>query len=175
MSASTAGSRRLMSAAAALSLLAVGAALVTQHVFDMRPCPWCVLQRVEFMVVALVAALPLVWRSRTGLWVGAALVLGFANLGVLSALWQHFVAAASASCNRTLADRIIGALQLDSLLPDVFAATASCAEAKVTLFGVPYEFWSLGLFVVLEALAVWAVMRTPQRTASAREINAGTR
>ncbi|HEY2978024.1 MAG TPA: disulfide bond formation protein B, partial [Burkholderiaceae bacterium] len=72
-------------------------------------------------------------------------------------------ASASASCNRTLADRIIGALQLDSLLPDVFAATASCAEAQVALFGVPYEFWSLALFGVLEALAVWAVMRSARR------------
>jgi disulfide bond formation protein DsbB len=104
--------------------------------------------------------LSLVWRSRAGLLVGAALVIALANLGVLSALWQHFVAGESASCNRTLADRIVGALQLDSLLPDVFAATASCAEAKVALLGVPYEFWSLAAFIVLEAIAVWAVMRS---------------
>lgn len=165
MSDPAAGGRRLLAAAAVLSLLAVGVALLTQHVFDMRPCPWCVLQRVEFVAIALAAAISLLWRSRTGLLVSAALVIGLANLGVLSALWQHFVAAASASCNLTLADRFIGALQLDSLLPDIFAATASCAEAKVTLFGVPYEFWSLALFVVLEALAVWAVMRGARREA----------
>jgi len=50
-------------------------------------------------------------------------------------------------------------------LPVVFAATASCADAKVALLGVPYEFWSLALFVVVEALAVWAVMRSPHRAA----------
>jgi disulfide bond formation protein DsbB len=157
--------RRLLAAAAWVSLLALGAGLLTQHVFDMRPCPWCVLQRLEFVAIALAAVLPLLWRSRTGLLIGAALVIALANLGVLSALWQHFVAAASASCNLTLADRFIGALQLDSLLPDVFAATASCADAKVALFGVPYEFWSLALFVMVEALAVWAVMRSPRRAA----------
>ncbi|HSW26796.1 MAG TPA: disulfide bond formation protein B, partial [Burkholderiaceae bacterium] len=135
------------------------------HVFDMRPCPWCVLQRLEFVAIALAAGLALLWRSRAGLWVSAALVIALASLGVLSALWQHFVAGASASCNLTLADRIVGALQLDSLLPDVFAATASCADAKVALFGLPYEFWSLALFVVVEALAVWAVMRSPRRAA----------
>ena len=69
------------------------------------------------------------------------------------------IASASASCNLTLADRIVGALQLDSLLPDLFAATASCAESRVLLLGVPYEFWSLMMFVIVEALAVWAVMR----------------
>jgi disulfide bond formation protein DsbB len=157
------GGRRLLGIAALVALLAVGVALLTQHVFDMRPCPWCVLQRVEFAAIALAAVLSLLWRSRAGLLVSAALVIGLANLGLLSALWQHFVAAASASCNRTLADRIIGALQLDSLLPDVFAATASCAEAKVALLGVPYEFWSLALFVTVEALAVWAVMRSARR------------
>ena len=155
--------RRLLGLAALVALLAVGVALVTQHVFDMRPCPWCVLQRVEFVAIALAAAVSLLWRSRAGLLVSAALVIALANLGLLSALWQHFVAAASASCNRTLADRIIGALQLDSLLPDVFAATASCAEAKVALLGVPYEFWSLALFLSVQALAVVAVMRSARR------------
>ena len=162
MSDALSGGRRLLGAAALLALLSVAAALFTQHGFDMRPCPWCVLQRVELVAIALATVLSLVWRSRAGLLISAALVIALANLGVLSALWQHFVAAASASCNLTLADRIVGALQLDRLLPDVFAATASCADAKVNLFGVPYEFWSLGLFVVLEALAVWAVLRTPR-------------
>jgi hypothetical protein len=26
-------------------------------------------------------------------------------------------------------------------------------------FGLPYEFWSLAVFVSVEALAVWALMR----------------
>jgi disulfide bond formation protein DsbB len=165
MSAEAADGRRLLAAAALLALLAVGVALVTEHAMDMRPCPWCVLQRLEFVVIALVAAVAWLWRSRGGLLFSSALVIGLANLGLLSALWQHFVAAASASCNLTLADRIIGALQLDSLLPAVFAATASCADAKVTLLGVPYDFWSLSVFVVVEGLAVWAVLRTMRRAA----------
>jgi len=162
--AGLAGGRRLLGAGGWLALLAIVVALVTQHGFDMRPCPWCVLQRAEFVAIALAAALAYLWRSRPGLLVSAALVIALANLGVLSALWQHFVAAGSASCNLTFADRVIGALQLDSMLPDVFAATASCAEAKVNLVGVPYEFWSLALFIVLEALAIWAVLRAPRRT-----------
>jgi disulfide bond formation protein DsbB len=162
MTDALAGSHRLLGAAALLAVAAVAVALVTQHGFDMRPCPWCVLQRVEFVAIALAAGLAFVWRGHAGLRLSAALVIGLANLGVLSALWQHFVASASASCNLTLADRIVGALQLDGLLPDVFAATASCADAKVSLLGVPYEFWSLALFVVLEALAVWAVLRAPR-------------
>ena len=138
---------------ALLSLAAVGAALVSQHVFDMQPCPWCVLQRLIFVLLAVSALLGVLWRSRTGLRISTGLVLILALCGLAAALWQHFVAAASASCKLTLADQIVGATGLDRALPQVFAAYASCADAKVNLFGVPYEFWSLALFIAL-AVAV---------------------
>ena len=53
-----------------------------------------------------------------------------------------------------LADRIIVALRLDTLLADVFSPRASCADAAVDLLGVPYTFWSLALFVVIAVAAV---------------------
>jgi protein dithiol:quinone oxidoreductase len=141
----------------AVSLGAVAAALVSQHVFDMQPCPWCVLQRLIFVALAMVAVLGLLWRSRLGRRVASATGVVLAALGAAAALWQHAVAAKSASCNLTLADRIISGLQLDALLPHVFAATASCADAAVPLFGLPYEYWSLGLFGALGIALVTAL------------------
>jgi disulfide bond formation protein DsbB len=138
-------------------LLAVGVALFTQYRLDMQPCPWCVLQRVIFLAVALACALGLARRRP-----GGALALLLSLCGVAAALWQHFVAAASASCNLTLADRIVGALGLNTWWPDVFEARASCSDAAVRLAGVPYEFWSLGLFVLL-AVASLAVLRGDSR------------
>lgn len=146
--------RFLLASTALLSLAAVGLALVSQHAFGMEPCPWCVLQRVIFVAIALVCGLGLLWNSLIGRRISAALVLALSASGIAAALWQHFVAAASNSCNLTLADKIIGSLSLDSLLPDVFSPRASCADAAVNLLGLPYEFWSLGLFVVLAGLAV---------------------
>jgi protein dithiol:quinone oxidoreductase len=151
--------RLLWPLAVLLPLAAVAAALVSQHVFDMQPCPWCVLQRVIFVALALVAltgwliAAAVVRRA-------AALVMAvLAGCGIAAALWQHFVAASSVSCNLTLADRIVSMLGLDSLAPDVFAAYASCADAAVKLFGLPYEFWSLALFVLLGAAAIQLLRR----------------
>lgn len=144
-----------------LALGAVGLALATQHLWDMQPCPWCVLQRLIFVLVGCAAGLGLLWPTRAGAWTAVLAVSVLATLGAGAALWQHFVAAASASCNLTLADRIMSGLQLDALLPGVFAATASCADAKVNLAGVPYEFWSLGLFLLLDAVAFAAVLRRP--------------
>ena len=144
---------------AGLALAAVAAALVSQHAFDMQPCPWCVLQRAVFVAIALVClvayAVGKAWRTTAAWRFGGNLAMLLALCGVASALWQHFKAAASASCNLTLADKIVsGFLHLDRLAPAVFEARASCADAAVNLLGIPYDFWALGLFVVLAAIAV---------------------
>jgi disulfide bond formation protein DsbB len=154
-----AGSDRIFALTLLLSLGALGAALVSQHAFDMQPCPWCVLQRVIFALLAIAALIGLLWRSMLGLRVAAASGIVLAALGAAAALWQHLVAAQSASCKLTLADRIVSGLQLDAWLPQVFAATASCADAAVQLWGLPYEYWSLALFGALGIALTMALLQ----------------
>jgi disulfide bond formation protein DsbB len=149
----------VLAGSALLGVAAVAAAVWTQVALNMQPCPWCILQRVIFLAIALAAVIGMLWRSALGRRVGAALALALAGCGAAAALWQHFVAASSASCNLTLADRIVGALGLDARWPQLFMATATCADAKVDLLGVPFEFWSLGLFVLLAAAAVAVLIR----------------
>ena len=151
----------LLAGTALVCIGAVAAALISQHVFDMQPCPWCVLQRVIYLAIALACGIGLLWRSRTGRLVSTTLALLLAFSGIAAALWQHFQAAASASCNLTLADKIVsGFLKLDSLLPDVFSPRASCADAAVNLLGVPYDFWSLALFIAIDGVLTLALIRT---------------
>lgn len=133
----------LLVAGAVIGVAAVGVALVSQHVFGMEPCPWCILQRVIFLAIALACLIGLAIRR-----LGAALVMLLSLCGIAAALWQHFKAAASSSCAMTVADQIVIAMKLDSLWPDVFLARASCADAAVSLFGIPYDFYSLMLFVL---------------------------
>ena len=154
----------LLGGVASAALAAVGLALYSQYGWDMQPCPWCVLQRAIFVAMALAAGAGLLWRSALGRRMSAALVLALGACGVAAALWLHFVAAASASCAMTLADRIMGALALDSTWPDIFAARASCADAKVDLAGIPYEFWSLALYLLL----MFAALQVFRRTAPGR-------
>ena len=144
----------------AAALLAVATALLSQHLGGVMPCAWCVLQRLIFLSLAAAAGLGLLLPGQAGRRLGAGLALLLAGLGGGAALWQHFVAASSASCDQTLADRVMGATGLDSRFPEVFAAYASCADAKADLLGLPYEFWSLVLFMLLGGLA-WRVLRRP--------------
>jgi disulfide bond formation protein DsbB len=154
-------SDRLFAGVGLVCLAAVGAALVSQYRFDMQPCPWCVLQRVIFLAVAIACGIGLVWRRATGQAVAAGLGLLLALCGIAAALWQHFRAAASASCNLTFADKVVSQwLQLDSLWPEVFSPRASCADAAVSLLGIPYDFWSLALFAAI-AVALARGLRQP--------------
>ena len=150
----------LFAFAAIAAFAAVAAALVSQHAFGMEPCPWCVLQRLVFVAIGVFALLGLAWRSPAGTRVAGGLALLLATAGLGAALWQYFVAARSASCNLTLADRIVNATGLNALLPDAFEARASCADAAVSLFGLPYEAWSGALFVALGLLMLIALRRT---------------
>ncbi len=143
--------RGWLAAIAALCLGAVIAALITQYGFDMQPCPWCILQRLLFVVVAILALAAAFLPGRIA-FAGLAALAAFG--GIAAALYQHFVAAKSTSCNLTLADKIVSGLGLDRALPFVFEVKASCADAAVDLAGVPYEFWSLALFVVVVAMVL---------------------
>ena len=56
------------------------------------------------------------------------------------------------SCDLSLAERIITALQLDRLLPQLFIAYASCADAAVSVLHIPFAVWSCAMFVILALL-----------------------
>lgn len=146
--------RLVLAGTAAVSLAAVGAAYYSQHVWDMLPCPWCVLQRLIFVAIAVSCLVGLALPR-----LGAALGLVFAVCGIAAATWQHFVAASAESCDLTLADRLMGATGLDARFPDLFMAMASCADAKVLLAGLPYEAWSGMLFVAAAAATAWVLFR----------------
>lgn len=151
-------SRAPLALGSLLCFAALAAAYVSQHTFGMLPCPWCALQRLIFLAMGITLALgaavhPASVPRPTLLGINLALAL----CGVAAALWQHFKAAASASCNLTFADRILDATGAIALAPKLFEPRASCADAAVNLMGVPYDFWSLALFLALGALSALAL------------------
>ncbi|HEY9027531.1 MAG TPA: disulfide bond formation protein B [Burkholderiaceae bacterium] len=139
-----------------VSLGAVGLAAIAQYAFNMQPCPWCVLQRFIYIVVGVLA---LVAAALPGL--GRRLFIGLALLGTLSgiasALWQQLHAVNEASCDLSLAERIVSGLHLDSLVPQLFIAYASCGDAAVSVLGIPFAVWSCLLYVILALLLAWSL------------------
>lgn len=144
---------RALAGMAAASFAAVGVALVAQHQFGVKPCPWCVLQRGVFLLIGAFSLLGwLVQAKRSLRQAAVVLVLILCAAGLTAAVFQHEVASQTASCAMGLADKIITALNLEDLWPSVFMITANCAEAAAYRFlGLPYEVWSGLLFVLMGA------------------------
>ncbi len=150
---------RLLAFITLASLAAVGLALVSQHVFDMQPCAWCVFQRVIYLLIAAVGILGLLSRKTVGRQKVFSAVIAILSVGgIAAALYQHNVASQSLSCAQTLADQFMTKSGLESALPAVFGIYAGCADAVVEVLGIKYEIWSLILFAVL-GLAALAAMR----------------
>lgn len=149
-------------ATALVCLVAVGIATWTQYAFDWRPCPWCILQRVIFVAIAIVCLVGAAIKGVAARAVPLVIVLVLSLLGIASALWQHFVAANSTSCSLTLADRILQAMHVDQLLPSVFEVTGSCADAAVSMWHVPFEFYSLVLYVLVALAAIRMLVQLPR-------------
>ena len=147
---------RILHLIALLCVAAVGAALASQHLFDMPPCAWCVFQRLLFLVIALVCWLGVLagrisaLLSRLASILAAAVAVG----GLLAGWYQHTVAAQMFSCDRTFADRFMVDSGLDAGLPWLFGIFASCMDAQVKLLGVEYVFWAMGLFALIVLLGV---------------------
>lgn len=150
-------SRLLFLSCAVLAIGGVAVALVLQHVFDMQPCAWCTFQRLVFLAVGALALLGWAFGRSAGV-VGTIALLTVATSagGVWAALHQQFVASKAQSCVFTFADRTLLNLRLDEALPWLFEATASCADANVSLLGVPFALWSAALFVSTGVIAVYA-------------------
>jgi len=138
-------------------LASVGGAVFAQHQWGMEPCPWCILQRVLYLAIALVALLaagmPSGGLGRLSAALSGVLMVLLALAGSAAALYQNLIAAKLPSCDMTLADKIISGLGLDAWQPEVFEVRASCADAAVSLLGVPFELWSLALFVAVAVVA----------------------
>jgi disulfide bond formation protein DsbB len=147
---------RALAGMAVASFAAVGVALVAQHQFGVKPCPWCVLQRLIFLAIGTFSLLGWLVQARRSLRQAAlVVVLMLCAAGLTAAVFQHEVASQTASCAMGLADKIITALNLEDLWPSVFMVTANCSEAAAYRFiGLPYEIWSGLLFVGLGALGV---------------------
>ncbi|MBV8124983.1 MAG: disulfide bond formation protein B, partial [Paucibacter sp.] len=113
------------------------------------------------LLVALVAGLGWLLRGVQPMrQLALALVLVLSLAGLAAAYYQWDVASQLASCDLTLADRIITALKLESRLPYVFMVTASCADADLYhLLGLPYEAWSGLLYLGLGALSLYTLSR----------------
>lgn len=163
-----AGAQRLFALIALFAFAGFATALFAQHVLAMRPCAWCVFQRLILIGCFLFSVLGLfTTRARQlGLsYLSAALLIATALGGVIAAWHQYTVAAHSFSCAQTFADRAVQWLGLEQALPAVFGIYASCMEAQVDFLGLDFALWALLSFALISfgtLLILWRLVARPQ-------------
>lgn len=146
--------KALLLLAALLCFVSVGFALVLQYQFDIRPCPWCTLQRFIYLVIGVLALIAYFTPYTIARILSIAIILS-SLLGIYTAGYQHFVAAKS-ECMFTWADKFLMKIGADALAPWMFRASASCSEANQPFLGLPFSWWSAGLFALLAVLMLRA-------------------
>lgn len=143
-----------------LSFSSVAIALVSQYVFDMQPCAWCVFQRLLYLMIGFFTlGLTFAKPARVSIALGSASIVAIAIMGITAAWYQEKVAANTFSCAQTLADQIMTKSGLDSAAPWLFGIYASCMDARVKLFGIEYAWWSLAMFTLIGMIALVVLKR----------------
>jgi disulfide bond formation protein DsbB len=153
---------QILTVIAAGNLAALTLALIAQYAWAMLPCAWCIVQRIDVILllgVSLTGALlaRVAPRAAPGL---AALLVAILAVGGLWAAWhQHTVAAKQLSCAFTWADRMLMQLALDTRWPALFQVQATCADAAHSkMLGLPFELWSAGWFAIVLAMSIFTVV-----------------
>ena len=135
----------------------IGVALYEQHVKDIAPCPWCVIQRYAFILVALIclvsAALP-----RAASKVGAGLGFLAALAGASAAGWHLWVQAhPEVSCGIDPLETSLNTIPTARYLPFLFKADGFCTTLHPQILGLSIPQWSFLWFAVF-AIALATVV-----------------
>jgi disulfide bond formation protein DsbB len=153
-----------------LVLAALGAGYYIQHGLGIEPCPLCIVQRLAFVAVGMAALLGLVLAAgRAAAIVLAALTSLLAMAGAGVAAWHLWIKAnppESFSCGRPFA-WMIENMPLTQVVPKLFKGEADCLQESWTLLGLGIPHWSLILFLVLVALANFALVQALRTKKSA--------
>ncbi len=148
-----------LTAAACVAMLAFG--LYLQHVVGLEPCPMCIVQRYALMLVALVAGLTALSRSK-GVIIGGSLVtLLAAGFGAFVAARQSFLQwypPEIATCGRDFYG-MIETFPLKRAIPMIFKGSGDCTKIDWTFLGGSIANWSFVSFAVISVVMLTLAVR----------------
>ncbi|SDM47852.1 disulfide bond formation protein B [Polaromonas sp. JS666] len=150
-------------AAACVAMLAFG--LYLQHVVGLEPCPMCIVQRYALVLVALVAGVTAIAKSRGLLMAGSGLMVLLAGFGAFVAARQSFLQwypPEIASCGRDFYG-MIETFPLKRAIPMIFKGSGDCTKIDWTFLGGSIANWSFICFVVITLVGLLLVARLARK------------
>lgn len=141
-------------------LAIVGGALYLQHVKDLEPCPWCIVQRLGFLLIALIALVGALARPSGG---GVTVFAGLGGLvaaaGIAAAGYHIYLQSDEAranACVGSVVEKLLDTSRIGKWIPPLLQYDGPCTLKPWALLGLSIPEWSLVGFVVM-LLALIAV------------------
>ncbi len=143
----------------------LGYGLYLEHGLGLEPCPLCVLQRIAYIAVAIIALIaaihaPTNWlRPVYGVLIAVAALVGAGIAG--RQVWlQHLPPDKVPECGPGY-DYLMDVFPLDEALGMIFTGSGECAEVDWIFLGLSIAEWSLLMFVLITIAAVIASIKKP--------------
>jgi disulfide bond formation protein DsbB len=130
-------------------------ALYLQHVDGLDPCPWCVVQRLAFISVGLIALAAALHRPGPGGTVVYSVFAGATALAGLAAavyhVWLQADPVRAAKCVGSPVERILDQLALGRIIPPLLQYDGPCTLKPWSFLWLSIPEWALAWFVILFA------------------------
>ncbi len=162
---------RLLSVRQTLLLICVGSAgllaygLYLQHVVGLVPCPMCIVQRYALVLVALLAGLTALGKSRGAHVSGIVLMILAAGFGAFVAArqsWLQWYPPEVVTCGRDFYGMIEN-FPLQRAIPMIFRGGGDCIKVDWTFLGGSIANWSFLCFVAIIVVALAQLLRPNMR------------
>ena len=148
-------------ATVAICLALVGGGLVLANLLNLAACPLCILQRMLYLLLALIAAIGSAVGQATARRIIAAAMTAVAATGIFVAGYQVWIQRFARDTN-CVADAPWWEQWVDwasEHVPMLFQVSGLCSEQPWRLLGLSIAEWSLLAFSTLLALALFALFR----------------
>ena len=141
----------------------LGAGLTIGVLLNLQPCPFCIFQRVLYLVIGFSAlAAALFSRSLLATRVAVGLGVGAAIGGLITASYQTYMQLFPASVMEcgfsepTAIERFVDVL--GTSWEFMFLATGLCSSVDWTFLGLSMANWSIPAFTAFGAMLLWALL-----------------
>ena len=148
---------------ACVAMLAFG--LYLQHVVGLEPCPMCIVQRYALVLVAIVAGITAIAKSRGLLVTGSGLLVLVSGFGAFVAArqsWLQWFPPEIASCGRDFYG-MIETFPLKRAIPMIFKGSGDCTKIDWIFLGLSIANWSFLSFAVMGLVGLVLVARTARQ------------
>lgn len=133
-----------------LAFFSLLAAYMTQEIWSMQPCAWCILIRIILVIVFLLSVLNMITGTYTAKQKTISGLIIVASLAGLMVNYQiHSAVSSMQSCGMSLAQEIINTINTKTVI-GFFQPTGQCSD-NYRLFGIPYYLYSTGVFLAIMA------------------------